>query len=84
MSEASEALLGEIVPAHENTEEIITTAAIIAMTSVWRKYYATDPEQRLGDEESMDARMPGVLIEIGIDPTQAQVLHTIAKLNAQL
>lgn len=65
-------------------EDNLEVFAITQLSAHWRNYYATAPEERLGDEDFWDRQIPISVAELGIDPRKAEQLCVIAKLEAQL
>ena len=68
----------------EDAAEVVTMGALMALRLYWQDYNSSPPHERLGDEDSWDAILPDVLVDVGIEPSKARELCIAAKLDAQL
>jgi len=72
---------------HENNstpiDEVKSEFLVGVIAEHWRDYYSRSNADRMGDEEFWDSVLRNSVVEMGIDPSSAESLCAIAKLEAQ-
>lgn len=72
---------------HENNSSPITEVTSELLVGLiaehWREFYSQTDAERMGDEGVWDSILRNSVVEMGIDPSSAENLCAIAKLEAQ-